>query len=90
LVECDGVNFKRLFSRARAALFDGNSVEYVAFLIAPECGNMHVAHNVVRAAEVDIKMRRKPDVRSVKLPLRRKDRRRGIVWWTRRPRELRT
>jgi hypothetical protein len=84
------VNFERCFKRARCALFDGNSVEYVAFLIAPECGTMEQAHLIVRAAEVDIKMRRKPDATSVRLPLRRRDRRRGIVTWTRRPRELRT
>lgn len=84
------MSFSRCFKRARAALFDGNTVEYVAFLIAPECGDMHVAHNIARAAEVDIKMRRKRDPSTVRLPLRRKDRRRGIVWWTRRPREVRT
>lgn len=83
------MTFEQAFKRARAALFDGNSVEYVAFLIAPECGNMYEAHNVVRAAELDIKLRRKPDLQATHLPLRRRDRRRGIVWWTRRPRELR-
>jgi hypothetical protein len=84
------MKFQRLVQRARAALFDGNSVAYVVFLIAPECGTMEQAHLIVRAAEVDIKMRRKPDATSVRLPLRRSDRRRGIVTWTRRLRELRT
>lgn len=83
------MRFKRLIQRARAALFDGNSVAYVAFLIAPECGSMEEAHLIVRAAEVDLRMRRKPDLTNVTLPKRRKDRRRGIVWWTRRPREAR-
>lgn len=70
--------------KVRERLFFGERLEDVVHDIMPEVGTWSAAHNIARAAELDLKFRRKPDVGSVKLPLQRKERRRGRVWWVRR------
>jgi hypothetical protein len=75
---------EQLIKLARERLFDGERLENVAHSLGFKAGDYSLGHLAARAAELDLRARRKPDLQSFKLPLRRKERRAGRVWWVRR------
>lgn len=76
---------------ARERLLRGQSFARVVGAIERRTGaSFWAVHQVVRAAQVDVMMTKRGDLASIELPLRRRHSCRRKVWWTRRPRELRT
>jgi len=75
---------EQLIKLARERLFDGERLEHVAHSLGLKPGDYSLGHLAARAAELDLRKRRKPDLQGVQLPLRRKEQRAGRIWWVRR------